>query len=94
MAGVTDPCAFEFGRSGRTYDREAILAAGPVPFDVVLPLQDFAVHPLGTDAVLATYVSTATYDEVEVSNRSTIWVRSDGGWRWVFHQGTPREPAR
>jgi hypothetical protein len=92
MDAVMHPAAFEFGRSGRTYDREAILDAAPVPFGVVLPLRDFVVHPLAPGAALTTYVSTATYEEVEVSNRSTIWLLDGEAWRWVFHQGTPRHP--
>ena len=80
----------EFGRSGRVYTREETLA---VPdegsIEIRLPLPDFRVQPISADVVLVTYVSEVTYEGVtEVGNRSSLWSRSEDGWRLRFHQGT------
>ena len=83
----------EFGRSGRSY---AFAEAAAVSGDVIeceLPLPAFEVSMLSDDVALATYQSRVRYDGVlQVSNRSSVWVRTDDGWRLRFHQGTPTEP--
>jgi hypothetical protein len=78
----------EFGRSGRRYDRAAILAlpAG----SIATSLRDLEVRMLGADVALVTYVTESAYDDtVERANRASVWVRRDGNWRLQFHQGTP-----
>jgi hypothetical protein len=82
---------FEFGRSGRTYQREEALSVEPQDIDIEWPLRNFEVHPVDDDVVLVTYVSVVKYDEIEVGNRSSLWVRVDDGWKLRFHQGTPTE---
>lgn len=89
MDQVLHPDFAELGRSGRTYDRDAILTAAPGEIRATLPLADFHVSLLAPDVALVTYVSEAQYDELEVANRSSIWVCVDGDWRLRFHQGTP-----
>jgi glyoxylase I family protein len=75
----------EVGRSGRAWDRAAILdlLAGPPDRDV--RIADFAVTRLGGDVVLATYSTTP-----DPALRASLWIRRDGRWRIRFHQGTPR----
>ena len=81
---------FEFGRSGRVYNRDEILAAPGQPLDAVLPLPDFDVRLLAEDVALVTYNSVITYDGVlEKGRRSSIWSRTSTGWVIRFHQGTP-----
>lgn len=84
----------EFGRSGRRYDRAAILASPPGPIDAVLPLAAFRVGPIGDDVVLVTYVSERTWQgAVELTNRCSVWRRGGPeGFRLVFHQGTATTP--
>lgn len=77
----------EFGRSGRVYDRQAVLAVPAVALDV--RLLDVTVHSVGPDVALVTYVSEARFEDLERANRSSLWVREDGRWRLRFHQGTP-----
>lgn len=89
MERVLDPEFAEFGRSGRSYTREQCLAATGAEIRAELPLREFAAHEIGPDVVLLTYVSVVDYDERQVSNRSSLWVRNDGTWRLRFHQGTP-----
>jgi hypothetical protein len=88
MNGLLTEDFFEFGRSGRTYRREEILSALMQEIDIDLPLKDFQIHRVADDVVLVTYVSEVQYDELEVGNRSSLWVRKDGGWKLRFHQGT------
>jgi hypothetical protein len=81
---------FEFGRSGRTYSREAIIASAGHPIDAILPLPDFNARLLSQDIAQVTYNSQVTYDGVvEKGRRSSIWSRTPDGWVLRFHQGTP-----
>lgn len=90
MARVMAPDFFEYGRSGRVYSREDILAAQPEHFEAQLPLRDFDARLLGPDVAQLTYNSIVRYDgEWMSSRRSSIWTRSSGSWRLRFHQGTP-----
>ena len=87
------PDFHEFGRSGRSYGfAEAVAMTGDV-IDCELPLPAFEVAMLSDDVALATYRSRVRHDGVlQVSNRSSLWVRYDGRWQLRFHQGTPTEP--
>jgi hypothetical protein len=91
MENVLAPDFFEFGRSGRIYDRTATLAVPPQAIDADLPLAELRVHDLGGGTALVTYVSRVRYDNVELANRSSIWTRRLGSTEWQlrFHQGTP-----
>jgi len=92
MDAILAPGAFEFGRSGRSYDRNALLPGEDhrgSEIDIDLPLSDFTVRRLSDTVALVTYTSVVRYDDVEVSHRSSVWVRDDGRWRLAFHQGTP-----
>lgn len=82
---------FEFGRSGRTYRRDEILSVPMQEIDVDLPLKEFQTHKVAPDVVLVTYVSMVQYEELEIGNRSSLWVRKDDGWKLQFHQGTAVE---
>ncbi len=89
------PDFVEFGRSGRTYDRPAIVAALAAEVGDVQPsvrIEDFLVRLLAPDVALATYRSVledAGGGEPLVALRSSIWRRDGDGWRMTFHQGTP-----
>jgi hypothetical protein len=81
---------FEFGRSGRVYQREDTLTAPREPFAARLPLQNFRVRLLAPDVAQVTYNSAVTYDGgCEYGRRSSIWTRGPTGWLLRFHQGTP-----
>ena len=82
---------FEFGRSGRTYRRDEVLSAPMQEIDIDLPLREFQIHPVAPDVVLITYVSEVQYEQLEVGNRSSLWVKRDDGWKLRFHQGTAVE---
>jgi hypothetical protein len=81
---------FEFGRSGRVYDRDEMLYVAGQPIEAVIPLLDFQVRLLSADVAQVTYNSHVTYDGVvQKGRRSSIWSRTAGGWQLRFHQGTP-----
>lgn len=89
MEKVLSSSFFEFGRSGRIYEREDTISAPALELSVKLPLKNFKVHPVSNDVVLVTYISEVYYDGLSVSNRSSLWLKTPEGWKLRFHQGTP-----
>ena len=89
MEATLAPDFVEFGRSGRVYSREDTLALEPESFRAKLPLENWQAHRLSPDIALVTYVSEVERDGTERANRSSIWSRTETGWRLRFHQGTP-----
>jgi len=84
---------FEFGRSGRVYQREDTLTIERSTIDAKIPLQDLSIRLLSKDVAQVTYTSYVTYSGVtEVGRRSSIWSRtgdsSKEAWQLRFHQGT------
>ena len=83
------PDSFEFGRSGRRYKRSEMILVDPKPINARLPLDLFHAHMLAPDVALVTYVSEVTNGPIiEISNRSSLWVRTGETWQLQFHQGT------
>jgi hypothetical protein len=90
MEQILAPDFFEFGRSGRVYQRAETVEFSPRPFRATLPLVDFTARLLSRDIAQATYVSIVQYDGGEErALRSSIWTRTRLGWQLRFHQGTP-----
>lgn len=90
MDKVLAPDFFEFGRSGRTYTRaDTLNISQPQEIKVTLPLKNFAITLLDNNIALVTYASEVMYEKMEISNRSSIWLKSEAGWQITFHQGTP-----
>jgi hypothetical protein len=80
---------FEFGRSGKIYSIDEVLSASYQEIGAKLPLKDFAIHEIDEKVVLITYISEVQYDEIEIGNRSSLWLKNEDGWKLKFHQGTP-----
>lgn len=80
----------EFGSSGRVYTKEEILFALQEETSVSIAPTDWKIVFLSEEIALVTYRSVREQrDTAPVSAlRSSIWVRRDGQWRMVFHQGT------
>ena len=76
----------EFGKSGRVYDRESILALLAVEVAQAISIEAFTAELLGPEAALATYISQ-TVDGQRV-RRSSVWIYRQGRWQMLFHQGT------
>jgi hypothetical protein len=81
---------WEIGASGRRYSREYVLAEVERrlqhPVDDVWETMEFYCRQLGSDTYLLSY--TLVQDRTRKTRRSTIWQRTDSGWKIVFHQGT------
>lgn len=90
MDGVLAADFLEYGRSGRSYDREAILNTPAGPLLSRLPLREVGFRILSADVVQVTYISEVEYDGVLLkARRSSIWSRKSEDWELRFHQGTP-----
>jgi hypothetical protein len=87
---MMDAGFWEVGASGRRYSREYVLdqlvARHSAPHEDVWAARDFHCAELAPRLYLLTY--TLVQDRTRVTRRSTIWRRSDDGWKIVFHQGT------
>jgi hypothetical protein len=80
----------EFGTSGLVYVRADIVDALADEPPTTISAEDFDVRVISADAALLTYKSTKTVDGAASVRalRSSLWVRRDGEWRMLFHQGT------
>jgi hypothetical protein len=85
----------EFGMSGRIYGKADILKTADQPYDGQLSLLEFFAKALAPSIALVTYRSICrdTNGCERHALRSSIWRRTETGWRLVFHQGTPTAPA-
>ena len=79
----------EFGSSGRKWTKATTIAhlAGAAPSSAEpAAISDLNVDLLAEGAALVTYrIGEANH----ASLRSSVWIRETGGWKMVFHQGTP-----
>lgn len=79
----------EFGRSGRLWTRDAIIAQQVGEIEVDLPLTDLSVVEIAEATMLVTYRSRQPRGD---SHRSSLWLRTEPGeWKLRFHQCTPTE---
>jgi hypothetical protein len=81
----------EFGSSGRVFDKTGITARLVGQSGPELSLDDFAARRLAPDVVLATYRARirGLGSAERHSLRSSVWIRRNGRWQMLFHQGTP-----
>ncbi|HEX4310615.1 MAG TPA: DUF4440 domain-containing protein [Acidobacteriaceae bacterium] len=81
---------WEVGASGRRYSREFILRTleEMPPVDAAAAgwtCSEFGLRAMGADTWLLTY----TLDQGgRATRRSTLWGKTEGRWRILFHQGT------
>ena len=87
----------EVGRSGRTYDRETVLAFLAAQGEHASVESDgFRLVLLAPDVALLTYRSAHRDSDGSLhlhSHRSSIWMKDPTGWRLRYHQGTPAAQA-
>ena len=92
------PGFHEVGRSGRRYNRRAI-----INFLLTQPAQpgvessEFQLTLLAADVALLTYRSCQRAADGTLVNqalRSSIWLRTEVGWQIHYHQGTPTADSR
>ena len=81
---------WEIGASGRRYNREFVLAELDRrylnPHEDIWETNDFHCRKLAPDIYLLTY--TLIQNKIRKTRRSTIWHRTEVGWKIMFHQGT------
>ena len=81
---------WEVGASGKRYSREFVLdeleKRFATPQQEVWEASEFCCRHLGGEAYLLTY--TLVQDRVRVTRRTTIWLRTQQGWKIAYHQGT------
>lgn len=80
----------EYGRSGRVYDKAAVLEMADKPFDGLLSLNGFSAKALAPSVALVRYATVLRRPDGKEfhSLRSSIWTRTGQRWQLVFHQGT------
>ena len=92
ISGILDDDFFEVGASGKEYRREFVIdvveerySNGVDPDDDAWEIDSLSIRVLADDVRLVTYrLSFAG----RLSRRSTLWRRSEAGWRAIYHQGT------
>jgi hypothetical protein len=81
---------WEIGASGRPYSREYVLAEleerHQHPHEDVWETSDFYCQCLAPNLYLLTY--TLIQNKIRKTRRSTLWQRTEEGWKIIFHQGT------
>ena len=86
---------WEVGASGRRYSRAFVLdeleKRHAVPHSDIWQTRDFCCRRLSQDVYLLTY--TLLQNNARLTRRSTIWQRTDEGWKIVYHQGTVVQDA-
>jgi hypothetical protein len=86
---------WETGASGRRYSRVAILdeleRRLSAPHSDVWETSGFHCRQLSEHTYLLTY--TLLQDNVRLTRRATIWLRTPDGWKIVYHQGTVVEDS-
>lgn len=76
----------EFGSTGRVYNKEILIEMLRSEQPSTVSIREFTVRQLASDTALVTYRSVG--QSGQEARRSSVWVRQDGVWRMVFHQGT------
>jgi hypothetical protein len=89
---LVDDEFIEIGSSSTMYDKNEVIRwlASEDPSEV--EGLKFKAMFLSEDVILLTYISVTNrpgLDEPKHAMRSSVWRRSAGSWRMVFHQGTP-----
>ena len=86
---MMDVAFCEVGASGRRYTREYVLdeleKRQANPAEDPWQTRDFHCLEIAIDNYLLTYT---LIQGARVTRRSTVWRRTPGGWKIVFHQGT------
>jgi hypothetical protein len=86
---MTDAEFWEVGASGRRYSRTHILdileERVAQSIEENWETQDFFCQEIAPDTYLLTYT---LLQGSRTTRRATLWRRTSGGWRIVYHQGT------
>jgi hypothetical protein len=76
----------EHGASGRSYSRTETVALYEFGRPTEVEIYDFELESVAAELVLATYCRQEA--DGRRARRSSLWVKDEGDWRMLFHQGT------
>ena len=86
------PDFYEVGRSGRSYNREAIVTfLTAQETQPAVASEKFFASDLGPGVALLTYRSAHIEQSKNLVNhtlRSSVWLKTTAGWQLRYHQGT------
>lgn len=87
---MTEPTFWEVGASGRRYSRQYVLDELEKRYADPTWKDEWQAHGFHCQEIATgNYLLTYTLVQAErVTRRSTIWRRTDQGWKIVYHQGT------
>lgn len=87
---MTDVDFWEIGASGQRYERDFVLDTleqrHAQPLTEHWETHDFHCQQIAPDHYLISYL--LIQEQVRKSRRTTIWRRTEAGWKILFHQGT------
>lgn len=91
--GMMDLNFWEVGASGRRYSREYVVAElekrQQHPVHDIWETSEFHCRELAPSLYLLTY--TLIQNKIRKTRRTTLWQRTEVGWKIIFHQGTIAE---
>jgi len=80
---------FEFGSSGKEYNKQSTISALKKEECFNLSISNFKAKELAEDVFLVTYKINAPKDGSRSGSlRSSIWTKNGDDWKLLFHQGT------
>jgi hypothetical protein len=81
---------FEYGRSGRIYQRQDTLNIPYQEIAAQIPLINLKICLIDDRVAQVTYISDVNYDgQRDKALRSSLWSCLSGNWQLRFHQRTP-----
>ena len=79
----------EVGARGWSFGKPEVLARLPEENDIAFRASAMEAHTLAPGVILVTYSAERTHQGLTArSFRSSVWVKSTGGWQMRYHQGT------
>jgi hypothetical protein len=78
----------EFGSSGRTFDKQQMIAALRSEPESRLSASNFAFKLIAPNTALLTYRAQSHTEPIVHTLRSSIWQQHYNRWQLIFHQGT------
>ena len=88
LTELLDDDFVEFASSGHVYTKSDLVEAFQAEIPVVQTTSEFIVTLLAPDVALLTYRIRRHSEPTVETLRSSIWRRTSGKWRMVFHQAT------
>lgn len=96
LAELLAPNFLEFGSSGRTFNRDEIMAELATETYTPPSLSRFNLVAHTADWALVTYQTSRPGGDPNTRQRtalrSSTWIHREGQWQVLFHQGTPVPP--